>query len=304
MVFKSALQETVRMETPVLYFYSPRPLTASVHVTFLRGRLTEWYPNALMKTPAALDWPSLSVAPAEGALPHDSGPSHYYAARNTDALAVESEGEREKMLFYRGAGSFDIPVQPAVTAAGVSVRVGGPAPLPLVAVFENRHGKIGYRALRDVSGTDSVQFEQLAGDRIDFRNDLEAALIRAGLYPLEASAMLDTWRDSWFEEEVRVFYILPQPSVDKILPLAVSPQPAQTVRAFVGRVEMLAPWMREEIVAALRQGDTGVMDKYGRFLDSFLQQIGNTPRAAAADVWLEARRSAVKGQIAPKPCPQ
>jgi hypothetical protein len=30
-----------------------------------------------------------------------------------------------------------------------------------------------------------------------------------GLFPKEAHAMVDTWRDSWFEEGTRAFYILP-----------------------------------------------------------------------------------------------
>ncbi len=38
---KAALAGTVRMETPVLYFYAPRPLDASVHVAFQQGLLTE-----------------------------------------------------------------------------------------------------------------------------------------------------------------------------------------------------------------------------------------------------------------------
>src|SRR5947209_3360512 len=44
--FKVGLRGTVRMETPVLYFYSPRDLTLSVHVAFSRGLITEWYPHA------------------------------------------------------------------------------------------------------------------------------------------------------------------------------------------------------------------------------------------------------------------
>ena len=43
--FKFRLAGTVRMETPVMYFYSPREVTASVKVQFPRGVITEWYPN-------------------------------------------------------------------------------------------------------------------------------------------------------------------------------------------------------------------------------------------------------------------
>src|SRR5579872_2075985 len=36
----------VRMETPVVYFYAPQPLMASVRVDLPRGLITEWYPQA------------------------------------------------------------------------------------------------------------------------------------------------------------------------------------------------------------------------------------------------------------------
>src|SRR2546426_7592542 len=44
--FKWRLQGTVRMETPVIYFYSSRELDARVKVAFPQGVVTEWYPRA------------------------------------------------------------------------------------------------------------------------------------------------------------------------------------------------------------------------------------------------------------------
>src|SRR5882724_3151448 len=44
--FKWRLQGTVRMETPVMYFYSARELDARVRVEFPQGLITEWYPRA------------------------------------------------------------------------------------------------------------------------------------------------------------------------------------------------------------------------------------------------------------------
>jgi len=44
--FKWRLQGTVRMETPVMYFYSSRELEARVKVAFPQGLITEWYPKA------------------------------------------------------------------------------------------------------------------------------------------------------------------------------------------------------------------------------------------------------------------
>src|SRR5215468_9449905 len=43
-VFKQSLPATIRMETPVLYFYSQRPTGVSVSVKFAKGLITEWYP--------------------------------------------------------------------------------------------------------------------------------------------------------------------------------------------------------------------------------------------------------------------
>src|SRR4029077_5996292 len=43
---KSGLLGTVRMETPVVYFYTNRETTVSVHVSFSKGLITEWYPRA------------------------------------------------------------------------------------------------------------------------------------------------------------------------------------------------------------------------------------------------------------------
>src|SRR5947209_7377150 len=40
---KGSAYTTVRMETPVIYFYSARPATLSVKVQFPSGRLTEWF---------------------------------------------------------------------------------------------------------------------------------------------------------------------------------------------------------------------------------------------------------------------
>ena len=44
--FKLGLRGTIRMETPVIYFYSDEELTANVSVRFPQGTITEWYPQA------------------------------------------------------------------------------------------------------------------------------------------------------------------------------------------------------------------------------------------------------------------
>lgn len=292
---KRSLAGTVRMETPVLYFYSPRPATASVHVDFRQGAFTEWYPRAKVEpsfyNPAVVEWNPIQISPAEHALPQEPGHSHYYAARNTDALNIESGGEHDKLLFYRGVGNFDIPFRAAFGANGeLELSNQGLSALPFLVIFENRAGKRGYYSIHNFVGPNIVGLAQLSGSLPELRSDLAAELVASGLYPREAAAMLDTWGDSWFEEGLRVFYILPQSSVDAVLPLSITPQPEKIARVFVGRVEILAPWMRDAIVTALGDGSLEILEKYGRFLQPFMQQIGNTPHAESTDAWLRTIR--------------
>ena len=37
--------------------------------------------------------------------------------------------------------------------------------------------------------------------------------------------MVETWRDSWFEDGARLFYLLPRSAVDVVLPLQIDPRP-------------------------------------------------------------------------------
>ena len=46
----------VRMETPVIYFYSSHPSTVQVDVRFPRGLMTEWYPAATVNQPPVARW--------------------------------------------------------------------------------------------------------------------------------------------------------------------------------------------------------------------------------------------------------
>jgi hypothetical protein len=49
---RTQLLGPIRMETPVLYFYSEKPEKANVRVAFPKGFITEWYPKAtLNQTP-------------------------------------------------------------------------------------------------------------------------------------------------------------------------------------------------------------------------------------------------------------
>jgi hypothetical protein len=58
---KPSLAGTVRMETPVLYFYARQPTTIDVSVRFRQGLITEWFPHAAV-TPSKIGPSSLRTS--------------------------------------------------------------------------------------------------------------------------------------------------------------------------------------------------------------------------------------------------
>ena len=310
---KWGLLGTVRMETPVLYFYSSREMSANVKVSFPQGLITEWYPkaenhvyqkgwngndgpmhrleanlsgiDASMRTiTGAIEWKNVNVRPgAAPVLPVESGPSHYYAARGTDAAPISVDGQHEKFLFYRGIGRFPVPLSARLSTDGkIIVENRGKEPVPSVILFENRQGRIGYRTAGAIKQTITLDAPSLDNSFPQLRQQLESALVAQGLFAKEAQAMVETWRDSWFEEGSRLIYILPTPAVDAILPLQVDPAPSQTARVFVGRIELVTPETKRSVESAIAKRDWSVVDRYSRFLDPILKSIytGNADKVS------------------------
>jgi hypothetical protein len=139
----------VKMETPVTYFYSDKPLSAQATVTFPKGIFTHWYPNVVAyapwvlsgkgdpaldrnfpySTPACkeefsrvhdgeLSWGEVSVL---GRTATPSAPeaafdrytwSHARAvAANPVRVTVNGKSQEERFLFYRGLGNFPLDVK-------------------------------------------------------------------------------------------------------------------------------------------------------------------------------------------------
>ena len=280
---------TVRMETPVLYFYAPRKTTVSVSVDFPKGLITEWYPGASKISPEPstslplienghIEWNSLEITPGEKPdLPTGVGASHYYAARNTDADPVRIGRQQEKLLFYRGIANFNVPMSARFTGdGGIEVGSTGDETLFHAILFENRGGRIGYRLMKGIHGVRETSAPELTSSLDQLKQDLAKSLVAEGLYRKEAEAMIETWHDSWFEEGMRVFYLVPRSIVDRELPLGIQPAPAAIARVFVGRVELLSPFMRDRLATAVTAGDVQTLDRFGRFLAPFLQRVQAT----------------------------
>jgi hypothetical protein len=156
--FKGGLRGTIRMETPVLYFYSPDETTVSVNVSFAKGLITEWYPHAnsanpaltnqdfsldTMKSSGSISWNSVHIDPhAPMDFPHDTSENHYYAARQTSSSPIElstSLGmQREKFLFYRGVSAFLPPLAATISSDNTVVIRQGTASAVPEAISESR----------------------------------------------------------------------------------------------------------------------------------------------------------------------
>ena len=120
----------------------------------------------------------------------------------------------------------------------------------------------------------TIDAPSLDGNFSQLRYDLETALVAQGLFPKEAQAMIETWKDSWFEEGSRLVYVVPSRVVDAVLPLQVEPAPSAVARVFVGRIELITPAMKRGVTEALTKSDSSTINRYGRFLDPILTRIG------------------------------
>jgi hypothetical protein len=288
---KSRARGTVRMETPVLYFYANKEMEASAKVAFPGGRITEWYPPVL-DDENGIDWGHFMIMPHLNApLLREARASHYYAARNTDSAMLRFCGgktEYEKFLFYRGVGTFALPLEARLDGEVIHLRGAQGEALGRVIVFERRHGHAHFR-LVDVppGGVDVAR--PTGGAELD--RQLEAWLLEQGLYYKEARAMIDTWRHDWFEDGLRVFYLLPRAATDEALPLEIEPRPQELVRVMVGRAEIITPETERAVLDSIGELQPyGNLDydaitrrlqaRYGRFAEPIFKRLVARARGA------------------------
>jgi hypothetical protein len=289
---KTGLVARQRLETPVLYFYSAKEQTVDVAVDFPEGTVTEWYPqqnplprSTVRKGEPAAHWQKLRVLSAEQLrvlpsemkapiFPRDTAGSHYYAARETDANAVQSVGtggreETEKFVFYRGVGRFEAPLNAKLegpSAEDLRVENRGSEPVTDLFVYEvvkdNARvwnvGALNPAATQSIALNSKTVREPLAVARQKLATAMEAALTRAGLYSREAAAMVKTWDDAWFAEPgLRVLYVLPRSWTDRVIPLKLVPAPRAIERVMVGRAELITPAMERSLHTQIERYRTG-----------------------------------------------
>jgi hypothetical protein len=253
-------------------------------------------------------WTGVRMLPTEqhakiaSLIPRDKSSSHYFAARETDSTFVRVNSlsqtnpapEYDKFLFYRGVGSFATPLRVTMSSDDSFTLTNTSAEaLSDLFVLRLREGQGQFIHLDQLgpSNEQTVKLDQKGRPQGEVFAELEqeivAALTAHGLYPREATAMVNTWKDSWFAEEgVRVLYVLPRTWTDRTLPMKLSPQPQELVRVMVGRAELITPGTEKilcESLDAASRGDAQARElalselkKLGRFAEASLRRVTNT----------------------------
>lgn len=277
--FKSGMATIQRMETPVIYFYSDREQTLDVSVNFPQGQITEWYPGksaadrdlripnlpSMRMSPNKLHWKNVKVLPSvesKSALPKESLPTNYYAARETDAsiLQVEEAGktEREKFLFYRGVAGFQAPLtvkMEPLPSSRVILKNTGAEPLKHLFLYQVAAKGGAWLSIPALAAgeTRTVALPAPGGaSSSELASALRTALVAEGLYEKEAAAMVKTWQAAWLEERgLRVLYTLPRAWTDRTLPLQLAPAAQAVERVMVARAEIISPAMEQALAKSM-----------------------------------------------------
>lgn len=323
LIYKGGIVSLQRMETPVIYFYSDQNQAVDVTVKFPQGFITEWYPRVSQIGPSIvakdrasdpsvvgtdsrqslIRWSNLHLfkadrnTKAESLLQTDSSGSHYFAARETDANYIYQEptkdiphAQYEKFLFYRGVANFSTSLRVSMNSDdSVTLANTGSEPLSdlLVLGIKDKVGNFVHVAqlLPGEKKEVPISTRNLGAATLtkNISRSMSHSLVRAGLYPREAEAMVNTWKDSWFAEDgLRVLYILPQAWTQRTLPMTLNPAPSDVVRVMVGRAEVLRPGLEHSLVQALddaKRGSTtgnanlrAMLKDLGRFAQPALQR--------------------------------
>jgi hypothetical protein len=218
---------TMRLETPVMYFYLPkslpRPTLLNVNVEFRGGWLTQFYPFADANAPGhsnhsvddklerdtvtRLTWDGLRVGLA-GKVPATTE-AVWLTPRNVKADNVSTaNGEGEKYLFYRGVGNVDAPlsVSTDLSTGNLSIRSAIDKPLAenqpqnilsLWLVHIRPDGTVAYRTLKPVTATaDHSAFAASTTSKFG-----EADYSRDNLLRLQRSMHAALMSEGLFDEE-------------------------------------------------------------------------------------------------------
>jgi hypothetical protein len=256
----------------------------------LENSWLRWGKVRLLPAEKAID-PKTGIDPYILKVSADQG-AHYAYARETDSAHIQITDPammatyREKFLFYRGVGNFDLPVTLKGLGGGrFAFTNSGKTPLHYAFLVQIDAARlVRFARYDDVSGSVEMALPKESATPSALADAVTMALVSDGLFEKEARAMVKTWQSSWFGEPgTRVLYSLPMANTDALLPLRLTPAPKELVRVMVGRLEALTPEQEsriESLVGKLGAADPAVRDataaeikQLGRFAEPALNRV-------------------------------
>jgi len=331
---------SVRMETPVIYFYPEKETKVSVDVSFANGSITETFPHSvggkISIDPATISmmidgkWTGTLHPPTDKEalahippIPNTDHAEPYGAAREVpDAWIFESDikeipglqvqpkfPQMEKFIFYRGAGHAYIPISATMTGDTATVTNQADGALAYGVALRVRDGKAAWVTIPPVAARPvdmntpamnqtQITFPKPERSLDEVESELadawKKALAADGLTPAEASAMVETWRKTWFRENGdRILTLVPRKTIDSLLPLTITPTPAKTERVFVARIEMISPDREQALVGLLNSTTETGETEFAEFEKLALGRFSN----GALEVAVQIQSGRMRGKF-------
>jgi len=260
---------TVKMETPVLYFYSDIERHFQLNVNFPHGVISEWYPNRsggdIAPSGDTLDlntehvgeisWDATVLEKnTENQLTEISNTTaKWEAARQTDAnLVMNQSGEVEKYLFYRGIANFSLPLELYFSdSTQLIVRNNSASDISFMYIYDHMiNDGVRIWGIGPIRSEETKVFAMPGSYNSNQDNaPFQKALVGAGLNDKEALALLTTWSEGYFQTiGFKVFWIMPRKITDQTIPLTMNPTPDTLQRVMVGKTEILTIPFEKELL--------------------------------------------------------
>lgn len=294
---------TQRLETPVLYFYGEPREGVRVSVGFPEGIVSEWYPDASAYYPrqddfrrvsgGSMTWTFDLLDRAARVIPVPAD-DVWAPSRDVDALTVKVGEEEEPFIFYRGVGSFELPVKVKSERTGqLTIENASSDALEHVFVYKRDERGAKLFSLGEIKAGQALEHggsiaspSPKEGPRYQSVEKIKAriaqSLTASGLYEPEARAMLDTWERSYFETPgIRVLYVVPRQWTDELLPIQIDPAPDKLERVLIGRIEVTSRDQLDGLSSTLREH----------------YRAGTTPDMETLDAFLQPRMFGLAGEL-------
>ncbi len=277
-----ALEERDR---PILFFHADSPVEVTVRVQFPGGMPGVWWPGteepALFgnqKQPPVGDhllWRLGVKQPPRMWYPKTPAPpevekGHWFErlreVKSDEIFASFGPGgryvEREKFLYYDGLFPQGRWVKIEVSPEKLNLTNRVKHPLYDVTVIDRRADdkvRIGRLALLEPGDRTEIALKEFDSSTLvsTATAALTTQLVASGLFPDEAKSLADLWRKEMFETPgLHLFYRIPSPEYDRLMPLTIEPKPESVVRTglvFHGHIETDFP---ERILALVKDLDS------------------------------------------------